>query len=113
MAQEFCCNISYTVAANEGAKPEERLTHAELWQGVKRGGRHPDEFATFLRGCKVLSGGRTQFVRELFIGDGAVHTDDGTKIIQDVFIQDDLYVCLLFYFSSVPCNDRLANASPI
>jgi hypothetical protein len=94
MTQEFCCNISYTAAANEGAKPEERLTHAELWQGVKRGGRHPDEFATFVRSCEVLSGGRTEFVRELVIGDGAVHTGDGEKIVQDVFIQDDLYACL-------------------
>jgi hypothetical protein len=91
MHPEFRYNIAYTVAANDGAKPEERLTRAELWQGIKRGGRFPGDFADFVRSCEVVSGGRTQFVREIVIGDGAVHTADGTKIVQDVFVQDDLF----------------------
>ena len=94
MAKEFCYNVAYTIAANEGAKSEERLTHAELFQGIKRGGRYPGDFGDFVRSCEVTSGSRFQFVREIVIGDGAVHTADGTKIIQDVLIQDGLYVWL-------------------
>lgn len=92
--------MAYTVAANEGATSENRLSRAELWQGIKRGGRYPGDFANFVRSCKVVSGDRHQFVREIVIGDGAVHTADGTKIVQDVFIQEDLYACLAV---SDPC----------
>ena len=94
MAKEFCYNVAYTVAANESAKLQERLSHAELFQGIKRGGRYPGDFGDFVKSCEVTSGHRHQFVREIVIGDGAVHTADGTKIIQDVFIQDGLYVCI-------------------
>lgn len=93
-SQEFTYNIAYTVRANEGAKPEEFLTHAELWQGIKRGARHPGDFGSFINSCKVVSGGRYEFVREMVIGDGAVHTKDGTTILQDVLVQEGLYVCL-------------------
>jgi hypothetical protein len=112
---EFCYNVAYTVKANEGATPENRLSRQELWQGIKRGGRYPGDFADFVRSCEVLSGKRNQFVREIVIGDGAVHTKDGTKIVQDVFIQDDLFVRL----PSVPLattiyllTDRVASRSP-
>lgn len=94
MANTFSYNVAYTAAANEGAETEERLTHAELFQGIKRGGRYPGDFGDFVKSCEVTSGDRSQFVREIVIGDGAVHTADGTKIVQDVFIQDGLYVCL-------------------
>ena len=92
MSTEFTYNVGYTVAANQGAQPEERLTHAELFQGIKRGGRYPGDFGDFVKSCDVVSGDRHQFVREIVIGEGAVHTADGTKIVQDVVIQDGLYV---------------------
>ncbi|KAK0617471.1 hypothetical protein B0T14DRAFT_568962 [Immersiella caudata] len=92
MAQEFSYNIAYTAAANKGAAPEERLSRSELWQGIKRGGRHPGDFGTFVLSCKVVSGDKNRFVREMMIGEGAVHTKDGTKMLQDVVIQEPIYV---------------------
>lgn len=89
----FTYNVAYTIAANRGAAPAERLTRAELWQGVKRGARHPGEFAAHVQACTVLPGGtRNEFVREIVIGDGGVHAKSGRRMTQDVFLQDNLYV---------------------
>ncbi len=109
----FSYNIAYTVAANHGAPAEEHLSRAELWQGIKRGGRYPGDFADFVVSCDVVSGGRKQFVREIVIGDGAVHTPSGKKIVQDVVIQDGLSVrCRsapshCFSIASSKCTYRL------
>ncbi|ERF72005.1 hypothetical protein EPUS_09264 [Endocarpon pusillum Z07020] len=80
------------LSANRGVAPEERLTQAELWQGVKRGARHPGEFAAHVQSCTVLSGGSNAFVREIVIGDGGVHAKNGKSMIQEVFLQDHLYL---------------------
>ncbi|KAL4744359.1 hypothetical protein BDW72DRAFT_188715 [Aspergillus terricola var. indicus] len=89
----FTYNVAYTIAANRGAAPAERLTRAELWQGVKRGARHPGEFAAHVQACTVLPGGtRNEFVREIVIGDGGVHAKSGRRMTQDVFLQDNLYL---------------------
>lgn len=102
MAQELSYNIAYTVAANKDATPEERLTLSELWQGIKRGGRYPGDFGSFVLNCDVVSGDRSQFVREILIGDGAVHTKHGTKIVQDVTVQEGLLVSYLILPSPPP-----------
>jgi len=89
----FSYNVSYTIAANRGiTAPEERLSRAELWQGVKHGARHPGDFAEHVQSCTVLSGSGNKFVREIVIGDGGVHAKKGKEMVQDVFLQDDLFV---------------------
>ncbi|MCJ1247521.1 hypothetical protein MMC30_004735 [Trapelia coarctata] len=86
---EFKYNVSYTVAANKGVALEERLTRAELWQGVKRGARFPGEFAEHGQRCAVLSGSGNEFLREIVIGSDGVHASEGQSMIQDVFLQDE------------------------
>ncbi|KAK4184505.1 hypothetical protein QBC35DRAFT_455182 [Podospora australis] len=90
----FTYNVSYTIAANtHGIAPSERLSRAELWQGVKRGARFPGEFASHVQSCTVLPGGTANcFAREIVIGDGGVHAKQGKKMVQDVFLQDNLYL---------------------
>lgn len=88
----FFYNVSYTIDANAGAEDEEKLTLGELWQGVRRGARYPGGFGPFVRSCEVTSGTYGKFVREIDIGDGAVHINDGTKIVQDVVVQKNLLV---------------------
>jgi hypothetical protein len=89
----FTYNVSYTVAANRGVTdPKELLSRAELWQGVKRGARHPGDFAEHVQSCTVISGNDSEFVREIVIGDGGVHAKKGKAMTQDVVLQKDLYV---------------------
>ncbi|KAH8172392.1 hypothetical protein LIA77_06647 [Sarocladium implicatum] len=91
--KEFTYNVAYTINVNDGAKEEEKINLSELWQGVRRGARYPGDFGSFVRSCEITSGDRKNFVREIDIGDGAVHIQDGTKIVQDVVVQPNLLVC--------------------
>ncbi|KAK2054709.1 DUF1857-domain-containing protein [Colletotrichum caudatum] len=90
--KSFSYNVFYTIAANQGADEAEKLTLSELWQGVRRGARYPGDFGPFVRSCEVTSGNSAKFVRVIDIGDGAVHINDGTKIVQDVVVQKNLLV---------------------
>ena len=92
MASTFEFNIAFTLAVNTGKEGEVALTSAELWQGIKRGGRHPDDFAEYVTACEVLSGGKREFRRRLTLGQGAVHTAAGETLEQDVWILDGLSV---------------------
>lgn len=87
----FSYNVAFTVPVNsdEGTEP---LTHAELWQGIKRGGRHPHDFAPYVADCEVLSGGLERFRRRLTLAEGAVHTAAGETMDQDVWMADMLLV---------------------
>ncbi|KAK8003902.1 Pumilio-like 3 [Apiospora arundinis] len=87
----FSYNIAFTLAVND-AKAETLLTPKELWQGIKRGGRNPNDFAPYVDRCEVLSGGHKQFRRKLILADGAVHTAAGESLVQDVLIADMLHV---------------------
>jgi Domain of unknown function (DUF1857) len=91
MAPTFNFNIAFTIAVNANAD-EVILTAPELWQGIKRGGRNPNDFADYVAACEVLSGGRKEFRRRLTLADGAVHTPAGAKLDQDVWISDNLSV---------------------
>ncbi|KAJ2975051.1 hypothetical protein NQ176_g5732 [Zarea fungicola] len=86
-------NVSYSICANKGVSPEQRLTRTELWQGVKHGACHPEDFAAHVQSCTVLPGGTPNaFAREIIIGDGGIHAKKGKSMIQDVFLQDNLYL---------------------
>ncbi|KAI0126684.1 hypothetical protein BJ170DRAFT_684266 [Xylariales sp. AK1849] len=91
MAQ-FAYNVGYTIVVNKHVPPEERLSRAELWQGVKRGARHPGEFASHVQQCTILSGDSNKFAREIVIGEGGVHSKNGKSMIQDVLLQDNFYL---------------------
>ena len=87
----FGFNVAFTLPVNtEGAKP--KLAPWELWQGIKCGGRNPNDFADYVASCEVLSGGRKRFRRRLTLADGAVHTAKGAHLDQDVLISNDLHV---------------------
>jgi hypothetical protein len=92
MAASFEFNIAFTLAVNTGKDGEVALTPAELWQGIKRGGRHPHDFAEYVSACEVLHGGRNGFRRRLTLAEGAVHTAAGETLDQDVWISDGLSV---------------------
>jgi hypothetical protein len=116
MAATFEFNIAFTLAVNTGKEGEVALTPAELWQGIKRGGRHPHDFAEYVSACEVLSGGRKEFRLRLTLAEGAVHTAAGETLDQDVWISDGLSVseCPLFQASSKglqlnPSADRKKN----
>lgn len=91
MAPPFNFNIAFTLAVNTEAE-EVALTAPELWQGIKRGGRNPNDFADYVSACDVLSGGRKEFRRRLTLADGAVHSPAGATLDQDVWISDHLSV---------------------
>ena len=85
----FEFNIAFTFPVNtEGSK----IKSWELWQGIKWGGRNPNDFADDVASCDVLSGGRRRFRRRLTLADGAVHTAKGAHPDQDVLISNDLHV---------------------
>ncbi|RYP67900.1 hypothetical protein DL770_008531 [Monosporascus sp. CRB-9-2] len=89
----FTYNVSYSIRANKGVSPKQRLTCAELWQDMKHGARHPGDYAAHVQSCTVLPGGtQNEFVRETVIGDGGIHTKKGKSMIQDVFLQANLYL---------------------
>lgn len=87
----FNFNIAFTQAVNT---PDQDviLTPTELWYGIRRGGRHPDDFAEYVASCEVVSGGKTEFQRKLTLANGAVHTAAGEHLIQDVLIAENLHV---------------------
>ncbi|KFA67196.1 hypothetical protein S40285_09155 [Stachybotrys chlorohalonatus IBT 40285] len=57
------------------------------------------------------NGPHAQFVREIVIGDGAVHTADGTKIVQDVFIAATTRGTGTKSTLIVACNGKAAQGS--
>jgi hypothetical protein len=105
MAATFKFNIAYTMAVNSGKEGEIPLTPAELWQGIKRGGRYPHDFAEYVSACEVLSGSGEEFRRRLTLAEGAVHTAAGETLDQDVWISDGLSV------SEFPHSGRLSFCS--
>lgn len=87
----FEFNVAFTLPVNN--KPDSLvLTLSELWQGIKRGGRNPHDFADYVASCEVISGNRRTFRRRLTLADGAVHTAKGVNLDQDVIIADGLHV---------------------
>lgn len=92
-AVTFTFNIAFTLPVNDKSDVNSPvLTAGELWQGIKRGGRHPHDFADYVASCTMLSGSRNQFRRRLTLADGAVHTAAGVTLDQDVVIADGLQV---------------------
>ncbi|KAI1105357.1 hypothetical protein F4804DRAFT_304631 [Jackrogersella minutella] len=87
----FQYNVAFSLPVNADASLPP-LTPAELWQGIKRGGRNPNDFASYVSKCEVLSGGRKRFRRRLTLANGAVHTAAGETLDQDVWIADMLHV---------------------
>ncbi|MCJ1269298.1 hypothetical protein MMC22_009189 [Lobaria immixta] len=87
----FEFNVAFTLPVNN--KTESIVLSApELWQGIKRGGRNPNDFADYVASCEVISGNRKRFRRRLILADGAVHTAAGSTLDQDVIIADGLHV---------------------
>ena len=92
-AVTFTFNVAFTMSVNDKTNPNSPvLMPAELWQGIKRGGRHPHDFADYVASCTILSGGRKKFRRRLTLAVGAVHTAAGATLDQDVLIADGLQV---------------------
>jgi hypothetical protein len=92
-AVTFIFNVAFTLPVNDKTDLNSVvLTSAELWQGIRRGGRHPNDFANYVESCTVLSGSRNRFRRRLKLADGAVHTASGATLDQDVVIADRLQV---------------------
>ncbi len=87
----FTCNIAFTFPANTPSVSTP-LTARELWQGIKRGACHPDDFADYVASCTILPGSREKFRRRLTLGEGAVHTAPGGEIVQEVSIVERLHV---------------------
>lgn len=87
----FEFNIAFTLEVNKDDPPT-NLSAWELWQGIKRGGRNPNDFADYVASCEIVSGGRKEFRRRLTLADGAVHTAKGAHLNQDVLIADNLHV---------------------
>ena len=88
----FEYNVAFTLPVNPSGSTRPALTQQELWQGIKRGGRNPNDFADYVARCDVLEGGRRKFVRRLTLADGAVHTAKGEHLDQDVWIAEGLHV---------------------
>ena len=90
----FTCNVAYNVSVNEGLAADDpnALSYADLWEGVRRGCTHPHEFAPYVASCDVTSGDTHNFIRELTLADGAVHTASGEKLVQKVVIAEGLAV---------------------
>lgn len=87
----FQFNVAFTLPVNNKTDPCV-LTLSEVWQGIKRGGRNPHDFAEYVASCDVLSGSRKAFRRRLTLAEGAVHTAAGATLDQDVIIADGLHV---------------------
>ncbi|CVK98969.1 uncharacterized protein FMAN_08340 [Fusarium mangiferae] len=87
----FSFNIAFTQSVNP---PDQTvvLNETELWYGIRRGGRNPNDFAPYVASCEVLAGTKNEFRRKLTLADGAVHTAAGEDLIQDVIIAPPLHV---------------------
>lgn len=112
---KFNFNIAFTQLVN-GPGDTPLLTAAELWEGIRRGGRNPHDFADYVASCEVLRGEKHQFRRRLTLADGAVHTAAGKKLDQDVRIAPMLHVSLqpLLSLPPVPsASFRAADAAGI
>ena len=101
----FAFNVAFTSEVNKPGTTHP-LSPADLWQGIKRGGRNPNDFADYVAACEVLSGGQKEFRRRLTIADGAVHTAKGKHLDQDVLIADDLHVSRKQEPGYTPCADQ-------
>lgn len=75
----FQLNVAFTLEVNT-VEATPTLSASELWQGIKRGGRNPNDFADYVAACEVLSGGCEEFRRCLTIDDGAVHMAKGAYL---------------------------------
>lgn len=93
----FSCNVAFTIPVNTGYTPgdKDHLAPDELWTGIKHGARHPNDFASYIEKCEILSGTSNEFVRRLTVGDGAVHSKKGTTLDQEVVLAEGLSVCFL------------------
>lgn len=87
----FQFNVAFTLPVNNKIDPCV-LTLSEVWQGIKRGGRNPNDFADYVASCDVIFGSRRAFRRRLTLAEGAVHTAAGATLDQDVIIADGLHV---------------------
>ncbi|GIZ40465.1 hypothetical protein CKM354_000380100 [Cercospora kikuchii] len=89
----FNFNVSYSEPVN-GPGLEPVLTLDDVWQGISRGARRPQDMAPYVADCQELPGGSAlKFSRKLIIGgDGAVHTEAGEPIVQDVILRPGLNV---------------------
>lgn len=90
----FSCNVAFTIPVNTGYAPDDKahLSPEELWTGIKHGARHPNDFASYIEKCEILSGTSHEFVRRLTVGEGAVHTKKGTTLDQEVVLAEGLSV---------------------
>ena len=87
----FEFNIAFTFPVNtEGAKT--KLAPWEPWQGIKQGGKNPNDFTDYVASCEVHLGARRHFRRRLTLADGVVHTVKGAHLDQDVLMSNDLHV---------------------
>ncbi|KAF4335430.1 hypothetical protein FBEOM_10718 [Fusarium beomiforme] len=87
--------FSFNIAFTQPVNPLDQtivLTETELWYGIRRGGRHPHDFAPYVASCEVISGAKNEFRRKLTLADGAVHTAAGEDLIQDVIVAPPLHV---------------------
>ncbi|KAI0410018.1 DUF1857-domain-containing protein [Xylaria palmicola] len=75
-------NIAYSCAINRaGATPA--LTQSQMWDGLKKKVRQPQDFVPAITGCQILSEealptGESQVTRQVQFVPTAVHTGDGS-----------------------------------
>jgi len=88
----FNFNVSYSEPVNRpGDEPV--LSMDDVWRGIVRGARRPQDMAEYVANCEILSGDELKFRRRLTIGGGgAVHTGAGEAIDQDVILRPMLNV---------------------
>lgn len=92
----FNYNIAFTQAVNV-PEASTQLTPEELWYGIKRGGRHPTDFAAYVAKCDIIEEeDKHHFSRLLTLANGAVHTAAGETLDQEVVIAPMLHVSLQF-----------------
>ena len=86
----FKFNVALTEPVNVPDAPTQ-LTAEELWVGIKHGGRHPHDFAAYVKSCEIIDHSKTEkanalavdnagepnplrFRSRLTLNTGAVHT---------------------------------------
>ena len=107
----FNFNVAFTEPVNVPNAPT-KLTADELWLGIRHGGRHPHDFAPYVKSCEIIDRFKIEkenvlavdndsepnplrFRRRLTLNTGAVHTPAGQTLDQDVVIAPRLHVRLL------------------
>jgi hypothetical protein len=102
-------HVAFTTPVNTngaGRQESPHLTKEDLWAGCLRLAYHPEDFTSFVAGCKVHLDTGTKVTRTLFFKDGP-QTPPGGKIEQEILLLKNLRV------SYIPKNQIFAHLHEI